>query len=459
MKNENITEAEELVLSRLLCERAALSQVIELLHPKMFLDERNRIIYEHILKHNDNNIFCDTSILCQSLMASGEIQKVTFVYPTELMGKVASSINLEHHARMVVQNYFTRKVFGILNEATTKIATRQFDDINDIYNNVLNELNGMNEELTTGEMVPIKEVLPTCISDIYKRVENFGTQTLSGINTGTTKLNKATGGWKGGQLIILAARPAVGKTAFMLHFAKAAALSSDASVCIYSLEMDRESLTDRLIHSNTNINPDDFKSGKLTESDLREIERSVSQLEALKINFDDKSGCSLRYIANNAKLLHKKGKCDFVIVDYLQIMELQGDNENVEIGKITKAMKILARDLNIPVMVLSQLNRKLEDRPDKCPRMADLRSSGSIEQDADVICFLNRPSLYGIKTVDGENGEQIDTTGMVELIIGKQRAGSVGTIRLKHNPSITQITDFEPSAPISNFSIDNIQKF
>ena len=457
--NPYTTEAEELVLSRLLCERSALNQVIDILQPKMFVDERNKIIYEHILKHNDNNVFCDLMILSQSLMASGEINKVSFVYPSELLSKVASSVNIEYHARIIVQNYFTRKVLGILTEASAKIASRQFEDINDVYNNVLNELNGMNEELTTGEMICISDVLPNAVNDIYKRVENYGTQTLIGLNTGTSKLNSVTGGWKGGQLIVLAVRPAVGKTAFMLHFAKAAALSSDANVCIYSLEMDRESLTDRLIHSNTTINPDDYKSGNLNDADLKDIERSVSQLEALKIHFDDKSGCSLRYISNNAKLLHKKGKCDFVIIDYLQIMELQGDNENVEIGKITKAMKILARDLNIPVILLSQLNRKVEDRPDKRPRMADLRSSGSIEQDADVICFLHRPALYGEKTVKGENGEDIDTVGMVELIIGKQRAGTIGTIRLRHNPSITQITDWDAPQINNNFSIDNIPKF
>ena len=457
--NQNITEAEELVLSRLLCERSALELVVSILEPKMFIDERNRIIYEHILKHNDKNIFCDTTILCQSLMASGEINKVTFTYPAELLTKIASSVNIEHHARIVAQNYFTRKILGILTTASAKIASREFEDINDVYNNVLNELNGMNEELTTGEMIAIKDVLPNSVKEIYKRVENFGTQQLNGLNTGTSKLNSATGGWKGGQLIVLAARPAVGKTAFMLHFAKSAALANNVNICIYSLEMDRESLTDRLIHSDTTIDPDNFKSGKLNDIDLRDIERSVKHLEALKIHFDDKSGCSLRYITNNAKLLHKKGLCDFIIIDYLQIMELLGDNENIEIGRITKAMKILARDLNIPILLLSQLNRKVEDRPDKRPRMADLRSSGSIEQDADIVCFLHRPALYGEKTVKGENGEDIDTVGMVELIIGKQRNGSIGTIRLRHNPSITKITDWEVSQISNNFSIDNIQKF
>ena len=159
----------------------------------MFVDERNKIIYEHILKHNDNNVFCDLMILSQSLMASGEINKVSFVYPSELLSKVASSVNIEYHARIIVQNYFTRKVLGILTEASAKIASRQFEDINDVYNNVLNELNGMNEELTTGEMICIKDVLPNAVNDIYKRVENYGTQTLIGLNTGTSKLNSVTG--------------------------------------------------------------------------------------------------------------------------------------------------------------------------------------------------------------------------------------------------------------------------
>ena len=268
----------------------------------------------------------------------------------------------------------------------------------------------------------------------------------TGIPTGISDLNRLTGGWRGSQLIILAARPAMGKTALMLHFAKSAALN-ETPVCIFSLEMSHVSLSDRLLLSECEVEVNRFRDGDLSGEDWRQLNEASARLEKLPIHVDDNAVVSMRYIKTRCHILKKQGKCGLIMIDYLQLADTstkeRNRNREQEIAQASRQAKIIAKELDVPVVLLSQLSRECEKRADKQPQLSDLRESGAIEQDADVVGFIFRPAYYGLDRIETLKYGNISTSGLGIINIAKQRDGATGLVAFSHNPSMTKIGDFQ----------------
>lgn len=459
--NTSSLETEEIVIGALIIEPNAMLEIIDIIKPEMFEDDRCSIIFDHILKLYDAGKKSDLVLLCNSLMQSGKLDKIGgYMYITQLTAKVASCAHIVFHAQIIYQFYFKRKLATIFSQNLSMLASGKIVDVMDVYVAAMAQLESISSQITQNGMKRIDEIMPEAVKNIYDRKEKFESGTIDGIPTGLSKLDSATTGWGKNQLIVLAARPGMGKTAMLLHFAMAATQSMDKNICVYSLEMSRESLLDRMIHRNTTIDPNDYKKGKLNNSDLKEIEKSVQLLNSLPISFDDKAGCDLRYISANSKLLHKKGLCDMIVIDYLQIMDMtySGMNREQSVSKTTSDLKKLAKELDIPIIILAQLSREVEKTTDKKPLLSHLRESGAIEQDADIVMFIWRPAYYDLESVEFD-GVQINTEGYGELIIAKHRGGECGTIQFKHNQSLTKIEDWNTQPANGFMGIDNIPTF
>ena len=318
---------------------------------------------------------------------------------------------------------------------------RSINDNNDIFeviDDTTKKINSLCELSDNSESESIKTVVNTSLNNVSKRIERQQSGLFTGIDTGLTDLNKMLGGWQQGDLVILAARPSVGKTAIALHFAKV----SNEPIVFFSLEMAKESLTDRLIVAESHINSENYRDGKLSDSELLKIDLAASKVRNYKITFDDRAAQTINRIRAKARNLHKKGLCNMIIIDYLQLMageRVKNSNREQEISTISRGAKLMARELNIPVILLSQLNRDCEKRENKKPMLADLRESGAIEQDADIVIFAYRPELYNIK-VEGEHGED---KNFLELIIAKHRNGSCGSVNLHHDGMMLNIYDYD----------------
>ena len=272
--------------------------------------------------------------------------------------------------------------------------------------------------------------------DIAEKKQNK--QIALGIKSGLYDLDKITGGWQDSDLIIVGARPSMGKTAMMLKFAKSAALN-DKSVVMFSIEMNALKLTDRIIVGMSGVNANNYRDGYLRDDEWVSINNSIDEIERLKFIIDDYAAATTSYIRKKAKILKRKNKCDMIIIDYLQLMDSdeKSENRNIEVGKISHACKKIAKEIGVPVILLAQLSRKCEERRDKRPQLSDLRDSGEIEQDADVVIFVYRDEFYGIEVNDdGEN-----TKGLMELLIRKHRNGSTGVVKCGYNESLTDIYD------------------
>jgi len=461
MNSTSSLETEEIVTGALIIEPNAILEIIEIIKPEMFEDERCRIIFDHILKLYDAGKKSDMVLLCNALMQSGNLDKIGgFMYVTHLASKVASCAHIVFHAQIIYQFYFKRKLATIFTQNLSMLASGKIVDVMDVYVTAMAQLESISNQITQSGMKRLDEIMPEALQNIYDRKDKFDSGTIDGIPTGLTRLDNTTTGWGKNQLIVLAARPGMGKTALLLHFAIAAAQSGDKNICVYSLEMSRESLLDRMIHKNTTIDPSNYKKGNLNQADLKEIEQSVQLLNSLPISFDDKASCDLRYISANSKLLHKKGLCDMIIVDYLQIMDMtyHGMNREQSVAKTTTELKKLAKELDIPIIILAQLSREVEKTTDKKPLLSHLRESGAIEQDADIVMFIWRPAYYDLETVEFD-GLQINTDGYGELIIAKHRGGECGTIQFRHNRSLTHIEDWNKPNVNRFMGIDNIPLF
>jgi replicative DNA helicase len=260
-----------------------------------------------------------------------------------------------------------------------------------------------------------------------------------GVDTGIDYLNRITSGWQNSNLIILAARPGMGKTSVMLHMAKSAA-QSGFNVLIFSLEMSDKELTNKLILSEGNIDSGRYRNGTLNENEIKNMEYCAGLICKLPVIINDKSDISVRRIKNIAKLLKKKGKCDIVFIDYLQLLNMKHENKSYtreqEVSQATRSLKIMAKELDVPVVVLSQLSRNCEDRKDKRPLLSDLRESGAIEQDADIVLFLWRPEYYGLDTYDSRN-----TKGLMIIDIAKGRSIPTCEIEISYNEQFTKFID------------------
>ena len=435
---------EECVIGALLLEKRAFEIVSPILKANMFYDDRNAKIYSAIVSLDKEQKPVDMITVTGKLRELGELENTDGAhYIAQLTGKVTSSAHIEFHAKIIMQKYLAREVIRITSELQT-MAFDDTEDIADVLEIAEKEINLLCENsVDSSGMKDLSGLLSESLSQMYERIEKSKTDETQGITTGLADLNRITGGWQNGELVIIAARPAMGKTAFSLHFAKSAA-KSGVPVAMFSLEMTGLSLSNRLLLSESDIvEPEKFKSGKLSELEQQSTERAAGKLWKLPIKVDDSSVTTISSIKAKARLLKKKNQCGLIIIDYLQLTE--GDdktgNREQEIASISRGAKKIAKELNVPVILLSQLSRKVEERADKRPQLSDLRESGAIEQDADLVIFLYRYDYYFKRPAKNTAGNEIDNH--IELIIAKYREGSTGSVNATHNGSLTKIFDYD----------------
>lgn len=443
----NALDAERAILGALLLEPDQCSDVVTKLKPEAYYAPKNEFIYRAIAALYDKGEKIDLYTVGRQLEKEGRMgaDQITPAYLAELTQSVGSASHTADHVRIVMEKYIARRILS----AGRELAARAADpgtDIADVMDYAAKEIDAITETVTGGHAGQhIREGITAALQQAEKRAAAAQRGEVTGITTGLHELDRITAGWHGSQLIILAARPAMGKTALMLHFAKAAARSG-TPVCIYSLEMSNVSLSNRLLLSEAEVESDAFRSGRLTPEDWRKLEPAAATVSRLPIYVDDNPVVSMRYVKNHSRIMAKRGACGMILVDYLQLADMGGDksrNREQEVAQASRQAKIIAKELNVPVILLSQLSRNVEGRADKKPILADLRESGAIEQDADLVAFIYRPAYYGISEMATRSQGTIRTEGLGILSVAKQRNGACGDIPFRHNAAMTRIGDWD----------------
>ena len=437
-------ELEEAVIGACLIEQEALPLIADKLRPEMFYDDHHQLIFAALMAMYHAGKKIDILTVKEELARRGNLDAIGGPYAiVQLSSKVASSAHIEYHAQIIHQKYLAREaVLGF-----NKLLTCAMDETIDIDDTLIDAHNLLDRlEGESGHNAHIRD-METLMADTMEEAERRIAKSVNGVTgipTGLTELDKKTGGLQDNDLIVIAARPSVGKTAFALHLARRAALAGNA-VAVYSLEMQGERLGDRWLMAACNINPYRWRNGIPNPQEVAEARTTASGLAQLPIYVDDSSSVSMDHIRSSARLLKSRKQCDMIIIDYLQLCDMStkqvNRNREQEVAQATRKAKLLAKELHIPVVLLSQLNRESENRPGGRPELAHLRESGAIEQDADIVILLYRPAMLHIPT-DRESG--YPTEGLGVAIVAKQRNGETGNVYFGHNQSITKFYDYVP---------------
>ena len=362
-------------------------------------------------------------------------------YITELTRHVSSAAHIEQHARIIQDKFLQREMIRMLSELINEAYKDDTDELEMMYAAHTQTI----DDLMAGNagMMHIREILKLTTEDIQERQRQVLAGETAGVTTGLADLDRLNSGWQPGDLIVVAARPSMGKTAIALNlFTKAPAVHGK-KICMFSLEMENIKLSQRLILSYGGIERDNMKSGKMTDGDWKAYNSALHDLEQLPIYIDDTAATTIKYIDAVVRNKIRKGECDLVVIDYLQLVESPSGygnkNREREVAEISRGLKKTAKTAGVPVILLAQLNRALENRDDKKPRLADLRESGAIEQDADIVIFPWRPCYYDADATDSV-GTSLQNVMFLE--IAKYREGRVGTILARHNEDLTQFFDY-----------------
>ncbi len=435
-------DAEKAVLSAIIGFRNAYDEVA-FLAPAMFYDPRHRDIFDTIVSMKKKNKAIDLLTITDEIAARGKMEEITMWYIADLSTFVVSDIHILEHALIVKQKYLQRQLIELTMQVQSNAYTGT-EDIGDLLFDTGKQIECLMETLVGQQQESSYEDISRLFyQDLQERISRYNSNQQTGVTTGLTELDNITSGWQGSELIILAARPAMGKTAVALHLATSAARAG-TPVLIFSLEMSKVSLYQRSVLSESEtISAGHLKSGNIDSEELSHIDKSVARLYQLPIYVDDNANLNMASIRAKCRLLHKQKKCGMVIIDYLQLVTPEKSrtaNREQEISTMSREAKLLAKELDVPVILLSQLNRDLEKRHNKQPQLSDLRESGAIEQDADMVVFVHRPGYYGQVITDKE-GNEIKNAG--ELIIAKYRNGPVGKVKFRHNKTLTRIMDFK----------------
>jgi replicative DNA helicase len=433
-------DIEEVVLGAMLLEKEAYMLTSTTLREEMFYKSSNRKVYKAIKQVSEDNNPIDMMTVMQQLIKNNDLDEIGGAYYlTTLTSNVVSSANIEYHSKILLEKYIKRELIRISGD----INAMSYDDSKDIEDIInLNE-KGLNDIAMSinGEKKAheFDALLDMALDDMHKRIALSKDNQMSGIKTPVSEMDAFTNGWQKQELVILGARPAMGKTAMALAIAKTAALEGKA-VSIYSLEMASVRLVDRIIVSEADVNAGNYRDGKLTQSDIEKVEAAILRLRGLRISIDDNAVVTTSYIKRDAYMKKRKGECDMIIIDYLQLTEPKDSKQskNNQVEEISRDLKMIAKELDVPVICLAQLSRAVESRGgDKRPNMSDLRDSGAIEQDADIVSFLYRAEYYGFT----EDEEGNSTQGKGEWIISKNRGGKTGVVEFGYNDSLTRIFD------------------
>lgn len=414
-------ESEQSILGSIILDKDAIITVAETIVPGDFYKEAHKIIYESMLSLNSNNEPIDLITLIEELRKEGHLDNVGGIsYLTSLSTIVPTTSNVKYYANIVKEKSVMRQLI----KASNEIINLGYDastDVQEILDKAEKNIFDISQEKASDDIQPINLVL----QDTFDMIERLCTEKsdVTGITTGFTDLNKKINGLQRTDLILLAARPAMGKTAFSLNLVQNAALKGDASVAVFSLEMSKEQLVQRMLSAQSNVELSKIKTGTLGESDWPRIIDAMAVLSEANIFIDDTPGIKISEIRSKCRRLKIEKGLDLILIDYLQLMEGEGKNENrqQEIAKISRSLKILAKELDCPVIALSQLSRSPELRKDHRPILSDLRESGSIEQDADIVMFLYRDEYYH---------DDSEKKNIGEVIVAKNRHGETGSVEL-----------------------------
>ena len=450
-------EAERAILGGCLVEIDAMDRIVEIVSENSFYQPIHKVIFSAMKELHDKNDVIDLTTVYDKVK-SDEIFNSTggMKYLLDLSNLVSSAVYIEKHAMIVREKEIRRDIMDSCFDIA-RMARDEMMDVDDVIKEFLSNADksaGVFNEST--DIVNMDDAVKVSLETFTDNQASLSKGTLTGVTTGSISIDKMIGRFQGGNLVIVAARPSMGKTVFALNIAESAAQDGD-NVVFVSLEMAPRELVNRLILRNSaGIRSDVLKNVEATSEETIEIHRVAGKLQKLPIKFIRNNSINVNKLKTMCRKLKKRGKIDLLILDYLQLMSgSKSQNREQEISGISRALKNLATELNIPVIALSQLNRALESRQDKRPMMSDLRESGSIEQDADVIMLLNRPAKYGIEKVEVENGREISSQGILMCDIAKQRNGAIGEVILHHNQTVTRIWDYDDDGFGNNNFNDN----
>ena len=433
---------EEAVLGALMLDREALPLVMDILRSESFYTEPHQLIYQAIIRLFERSNPVDLLTVTEELKKGGELDKVGGgYYLVELTHRVASAANIEYHARIIAQKHIQRELIRV---STTTIKDA-YEDTTDVFT-LLDEAEKGLFSITQNNLSRSYESMGTLSSRVLKQIEELSEKPdgLTGVPSGFTDLDRLTSGWQPSDLVIIAARPGMGKTSLVLAVCLNAARDFNKGVALFSLEMASTQLVQRLISMESEIAGSKMRNGKLEDYEWQQLQTTVERLNAVPIFIDDTPAINIFELRAKCRRLKQQHDIQLIIIDYLQLMTGGSDGKNgnreQEIASISRALKSLAKEIRVPVIALSQLSRAVEMRGgSKFPQLSDLRESGSIEQDADMVAFIYRPEYYQI--LQDESGQSLK--GVAEFIIAKHRHGALETIKLKFTDTFAKFSNLD----------------
>lgn len=436
----SVVHVERAVLSALLLDNEVIPRVIEIVKPEYFFDPKNKLVFHAIRTLNDSGEPVDTVSVFEELKKSGKIDEAGGAqYISQLTQEVSSAANVDYHARLITEKWILRQLISTANEIASS-ALEEKDDVFEILDQAESKIFAISQEGTKESYKSMDKAVHEAL-ELIEAIHAKTSKSIS-VQTGYFALDDMLGGFQKSDLIIIAARPSMGKTAFALSFARNAAIDYGVPIAIFSLEMSTIQLATRLISAEARINAHSIRTGRFRAEDGAKISRTVHKLSNAKIYIDDTPSLTILELRAKARRLKNEKNIGMIVIDYLQLMNSTArmESREREISQISRSLKALAKELNIPVVALSQLNRAVETTSDKRPMLSHLRESGSIEQDADVVLFLYRPEAYKILN-DPKTGESLE--GIAEVIIAKQRNGPIGDVRLRFIKDFARFENLE----------------
>ncbi len=433
-------EIEMDVLGALMLEKGKDIIILDILKPDSFYKAEHQKIFKAISDLSINHLPIDYHTVIEKLKSNGDLELSGGpVYVIGLSQRVGSSAHVEYHAKIIAEKFIQRELIRVSSE----IQTRSYDDTEDVAD-TLDYSQTEIFNLALGSIKRDAERMDIVLNKAIDQIEEARKREdgLSGVPSGFSNLDRVTSGWQNSDLIIIAARPSMGKTAFVLSMARNMAVNHSKSVVIFSLEMSSIQLVTRLIASETELGSEKLRSGNLQDHEWEQLEYKIKNLEKARLFIDDTPAISLNELRSKCRKLKTKENIDLVVIDYLQLMagpaETKGNREQ-EVSMISRGLKAIAKELDIPIIALSQLNRSVEMRSGlKRPQLSDLRESGAIEQDADIVIFIHRPEKMGL--TEDESGNS--TRGLAQIIIAKHRNGAVTDINLKFREEFARFEEF-----------------
>ncbi len=436
-------DAEKSVLGAILLDKDALIKIVDILKPEDFYEDRNGAVYEATTELMEKRQAIDIVTLSAALESAGKLDEIGgSSYLADIVNETPSAANVVHYAQICRDKAILRRLISAAS-GITEMGYDEDRDISETLDKAEQSLFAVSQKFLKNKFTPVREVLTEAFERIDTIHKDKDKGALRGVPSGFRDMDNITAGFQKSDLLILAARPSMGKTSFALNLAENAAINEKIPVAIFSLEMSKEQLVDRLLSSQAGVDSWKLRTGNLSDDDFPKIGYAMGVLSEAPIFIDDSAGANIMEIRAKARRLQMEHGLGMIIIDYLQLMEGKGrsdGNRVQEISEISRSLKGLARELQVPIIALSQLSRAVEHRDNKRPQLSDLRESGSIEQDADIVMFLYRDEYYNPDS---------DRKGITEVLLKKHRNGPTGAIELFFNPSQMRFADLETKRDMS----------